>query len=98
MYGRNMENPLNLIQNRGIPHILVTLYEKGKLNVSQLSEKAGVCSGTLQRRLKDLKENNLLVEEIRESENSRLEKAYSLTDPGKELSKLLILIREFEDG
>lgn len=83
------KNPLRLIQNRGTVDILITLLTEEKLNVSQLSEKSGVCSGTIQRRLKELKESELIAEKIRESENNRLEKAYRLTKTGEKISKIL---------
>lgn len=89
-----LKEPLKLIQNKGAVDILVSLFDEERLNVTQLSDKAGVCSGTLQRRLRELKANELVVEKIRESENSRLEKAYSLTEMGENLSKLLISVKE----
>ena len=88
-----MLDPFDLIQNRGAANILVSLLERETLNVTQLSENAGVCSGTLQRRLDELKECELIDEEIRESENRRLEKAYGLTESGKGLSKHLASIK-----
>lgn len=89
-----MEDPLELIQNRGTVDILVTLFGEGKLNVSQLSKEADVCSGTIQRRLRELKENELIIEKIGESENNRLQKAYKLTDTGENICEALLNVKE----
>lgn len=89
-----LEKPLELIQKRGAVDILVTLLNERKLNVSKLSEKAKVSNGTIQRRLDELKEKKLIREKIGKSENNRLEKAYSLTEMGQNLSETLISLRE----
>lgn len=88
-----MKSPLKLIQNKGTVDILLTLFEQGNLNVSQLSRESGVSSGTLQRRLKELKKNGYVSEEIGESKNNRLQKSYDLTNLGRNLSKHLVIIR-----
>lgn len=85
-----MRKPLELIQKKGAVNILVTLWEKGGLNVSGLSKEAGVSNGTIQRRLEELKEKQLVKEKIGENENNRLEKSYTLTDTGKNFSEGLL--------
>ncbi len=91
-----MEDPLELIQNRGTVDILVTLFGEEKLNVSQLLEKSDVSCGTVQRRLKELKENELLIEKIGENENNRLEKSYKLTETGENICERLLSLREVD--
>ena len=91
-----MKDPLELIQCRGNVDILVTLFGKEKLNVSQLTEQAEVSCGTIQRRLKELKENELIKENIGENENNRLEKAYKLTDTGESFCERLLSLRDLE--
>ena len=92
-----MEDPLELIQNRGTVNILVTLFGEEKLNVSQLLDQAEVSCGTIQRRLKELKENDLVSEKIGENENNRLEKSYRLTDTGECLCERLLSLREVDE-
>ncbi len=93
-----MEDPLKLIQNRGTVDILVTLFGEGKLNVSQLCQEADVSSGTIQRRLQELKENELVREKIGESENNRLEKSYRLTNTGENVCEALISVKKACNG
>lgn len=90
----SLESPLKLIQNRGTVDILVTLSGGEKLNVSQLREESEVSCGTIQRRLKELKKNDLVNENIGESENNRLEKAYRLTDKGEEICEILLSLKK----
>lgn len=85
-----MQKPLELIQKKGAVNILVTLWREGRLNVSRLSKEAGVSNGTIQRRLEELKEKQLVKKEIGENENNRLEKSYTLTSTGKNFSESLI--------
>ena len=92
-----MNDPLEIIQNRGTVDILVTLFGKERLNVSQLTEQAEVSCGTIQRRLKELKENDLINEKIGENENNRLEKSYRLTDTGENLCERLLSLREINE-
>ena len=89
-----MKDPLELIQNRGTVDILVTLFGEDKLNVSQLLEQSEVSCGTIQRRLKELKENELVREKIGENKNNRLEKSYRLTNTGENLCERLLSLRE----
>lgn len=85
-----MQKPLELIQKKGAVNILVTLWKEGRLNVSRLTKEAGVSNGTIQRRLEELKEKQLVEEEIGENENNRLEKSYTLTDTGRNFSDGLL--------
>lgn len=86
-----------LIRKKGTIEGLIALQEDGEMTQSEMMDRMQVANGTIQRRLDELKSEDLIAEDASLAESGRPRKTYHLTDEGsKRAEKLRELLDEKE--
>lgn len=84
-----------LIRKKGTIEGLIALQEDGEMTQDEMMERMNVANGTIQRRLDELKSENLISEDASLAESGRPRKSYHLTEEGsKRVEKLRELLEE----
>ena len=88
-----MPKILETIGKKGSWEILMVLYKNGESNFTDLQEKTKINTRTLSRRLKELREINLIKRIVNDDRTVN----YTLTQKGKKIVDTLILLIEQDD-
>ena len=86
-----MPKILEAIGKKGSWKILLILYKNGESNFTDLQEETKINTRTLSRRLKELREINLVKRIVKEDRTVD----YILTEKGRKVVKILFQILEY---
>lgn len=90
-----MPDLAELIRKKGTIEGLMALKEDGEMTQSEMMSRMNVANGTIQRRLDELKSQNLVSEDASLADSGRPHKVYRLTDDGsRRAEKLRELLQE----
>ena len=90
-----MPDLTELIRKKGTIEGLTALQEDGEMTQGEMMDRMNVANGTIQRRLDELKSENLISEDASLAESGRPRKTYRLTYEGsKRAEKLRELLHE----
>jgi len=78
-----------LLQRKGTIEGLIALGDDQELTQSEIMDRMGVANGTVQKRIQELKDRNLIEETAKISDKGRPQKAYRLTDNGEQRADML---------
>lgn len=84
-----MTELVDLIRKKGTIEGLMALQDSGEMTQNEMMSRMNVANGTIQRRLDELKSQDLISEDASLAESGRPRKVYRLTDDGSNRAEKL---------